>query len=1440
MRKSVLLMAYLLSACGGGGGAAAIAFITQQLADATVGTPYQVVIQIQNATEPITWEISDIVPNLNLSDIGLQFCQNETSLSCTIQGTPTKFTTGAHIQLTIRVTDAQGRTAEKTYTLKILPEGGNLQITTAGLPNATQDDPYSATIEVTGGKPPYSWSVDPNFPPGLNFCTNETGPTCQIQGTPTVAGSYTFTVTVSDSNQDLNGNPQSASQEFTLLVRQYLLTVQITGQGSVHASPGNLTCTPTESPCTWEFAPNTTVQLAADPEPTHRLESWGGDCVPTNGTAEVVMDAPQKTCQLNFVPHDLVLQGQVVDDAGNPVAGARVWATSGGNLLPGSVETDAAGNFAIGFSGLNNPPVVVVAGLQLDGSPCNPGQYCPVSNSELVWVTQGQVQVDIVLPATAGAQLQGAGAGPWTGDGIWVNGLPGNTAQVLARVYPPEGAFFPGDYAVGTDAPMFSYGFLWITATDDQGNPIQNLAPPAMVRMRLEQSVWSSLIDVDTATPGIQVPIYGYDEQAGQWSQQGQGVLTDASGAEIPESELDSIRGGLFQGEVWIEFQIDHLSYWNVDWSPCDPSQDSDKWDFGDAPTLPEIRHENICIVWLGWGVDEEDAQKAHDLHDDGVEVDPSTQEIKVKINNFSDQDEQVWLYIWIDQNGNGVMDAGDVTAEQQVQVPVRTGILHATGLTWDQQSWLRVTVSPDQIVPWDGSGIHQAGETEDYRRATTTLRLIVEGSGQVRVQASDGTDTTCPNTPDPCTVDIVTGSTVRLTAQPDAGANFLHWGLNGDPLCSGTDPVCTFVLTTSAQTYALFSVVGSLQLTVNGPGQVAVTIGETAQPACDSASSPCDYDLSNPNQSRVTVQLEAQPDAGQAFHGWQGDACANTPQPVCEFATEGGNYSITATFGPPPLQITTQGLPTAFVGQPYSATVEATGGQPPYSWALLGGTTCEWISINAQTGELSGTPTAEGACDVEVQVTDQAGATDSRTFTISVVQPGQGFTITVTATDSCGSAIPDAWFWLIENGGTPVSQEKLSDASGTVEFTGLQVPYTLVYAGPNATYPRLIRITDDTLPNQWYLVVQDANCQTGTANIQGNVPNADPLNEPTAVVSSRGPRSLVMIGNPPSYLIQNHIIESGKEQIFLKVLTYPQTQTCDLVQEILVRCACDRWGLGDQPLDLGQGETTQNLMLSDGTVCQAAGTVQINWPASLQQLHQFFWGAAVGHPDFGYFGELADSGGQQSDQNGLPAPTNINPVLPTSGFPQDWDAQLAIFGSFTVDPGPDPNDTGDDLVRAVVFQGRFPPNNLPTSVNMLSGLTASSPINNDTVPVTATFQWAYENPADLQPKRNWVVLNIERFNSNTQEWETAWWLALQLPDNPGSFTQFQLPDLAQATQKPASVEGLQPGWNHRWTLMLFDLDVKPLLGQPAWEQRREAWPFVRWNQYGVIFFQVQ
>ena len=77
-----------------------------------------------------------------------------------------------------------------------------------------------------------------------------------------------------------------------------------------------------------------------------------------------------------------------------------------------------------------------------------------------------------------------------------------------------------------------------------------------------------------------------------------------------------------------------------------------------------------------------------------------------------------------------------------------------------------------------------------------------------------------------------------------------------------------------------------------------------------------------------------------------------------------------TGTIGP--LTVVSTALPDATVGQPYSFTLQASGGTPPYLWVSAPGRRwLDGLTLDPRTGVLSGTPAEPGSFTVTVAVVD-------------------------------------------------------------------------------------------------------------------------------------------------------------------------------------------------------------------------------------------------------------------------------------------------------------------------------------------------------------------------------------------------------------------------------------------------------------------------------------
>lgn len=156
---------------------------TSSLASATVGTAYSQTLAASGGRTPYTWSrYSGTLPTgLAISSSGI------------ISGTPTA--TGT-FSFTVRVRDSATTQASATKALTITVNANipALAISTTSLPNGVTGTAYSQNLTVTGGLAPYSWNYNGTLPAGIVVTSSGL-----VMGTPTAAGSYNFTVLVSDA-----------------------------------------------------------------------------------------------------------------------------------------------------------------------------------------------------------------------------------------------------------------------------------------------------------------------------------------------------------------------------------------------------------------------------------------------------------------------------------------------------------------------------------------------------------------------------------------------------------------------------------------------------------------------------------------------------------------------------------------------------------------------------------------------------------------------------------------------------------------------------------------------------------------------------------------------------------------------------------------------------------------------------------------------------------------------------------------------------------------------------------------------------------------------------------------------------------------------------------------------------------------------------------------
>lgn len=166
------------------------------LPNAAVGQPYTQTFAVTGGgLPPYVIAVTSLPP-------GLTYAPS----SGVVTGTPTQ--TGS-FTIEVDVTDSGNALTTVNYAITVLAE---LAITPSALPNGKVGQSYSAAITVSGGTAPYTFGVQGSLPPGLSLGLNGQP---SLSGAPTAAGTFSFTVTATDSSSP----NETGSQSYTVTIQ---------------------------------------------------------------------------------------------------------------------------------------------------------------------------------------------------------------------------------------------------------------------------------------------------------------------------------------------------------------------------------------------------------------------------------------------------------------------------------------------------------------------------------------------------------------------------------------------------------------------------------------------------------------------------------------------------------------------------------------------------------------------------------------------------------------------------------------------------------------------------------------------------------------------------------------------------------------------------------------------------------------------------------------------------------------------------------------------------------------------------------------------------------------------------------------------------------------------------------------------------------------------
>ncbi|AIY41596.1 Fibronectin type III domain protein [Collimonas arenae] len=262
---------------------------------------------------------------------------------------------------------------------------------------------------------------------------------------------------------------------------------------------------------------------------------------------------------------------------------------------------------------------------------------------------------------------------------------------------------------------------------------------------------------------------------------------------------------------------------------------------------------------------------------------------------------------------------------------------------------------------------------------------------------------------------------------------------LSGTPTQSGSFPISVSATDHSTGTGAPFSTSVNYTLTVSAP-TIAISpvsapggaIGQSYSTTISASGGVAPYSF--------TISAGALP-SGVALNGATG-ALTGTPTAAGSFnftvnASDANSFSgtraYTVAIGAPGMTLTPASLPAAAVATAYSAAFSAGGGTAPYTYALTAGSLPSGISLNTATGVLSGTTVQAGSFPITVRATDSstgAGApfTAQGSYTLVVAAP----TISLAPSSVSGGSVATSYAAVISASGG-VSPYIYSISSGSL-----------------------------------------------------------------------------------------------------------------------------------------------------------------------------------------------------------------------------------------------------------------------------------------------------------------------------------------------------------------------------------------------------------------------
>jgi hypothetical protein len=976
----------------------ALTITTASLATATVGAAYSQTLAALGGTPGYTWSMAsgNLPPGLSLSTGGV------------ISGTPA---TAGFYNFVVKVTDTTSPTAQTATQALGITTLATLAITTASLPNGLATAVYSQVLGASGGTPPYTWAISSGSAPA-GLALNASG---VLSGTPTTAGTSTFTAKVTDNTSP---TPMAASQSYTITTGAATSITTTSLPNGIAGSPYAqvLAATGGTTPYTWSLVSGT-LPAGLTLTPGGAISGIPTTAGPSNFTVKAT-DSTSPTAQTATKSLSITI-----------TAGLTITTTS----LPGGLATTTYSQ-ALAASGGTSPYTWTITsgslpnGLTLSstgaisGAPTVSGTFSFVVQATDTTYPNAQTASQ-ALSITLGAALlittQSLNAGAVGQSYTQTLNASGGTSPYTWSVESgqlPSGIALTGNTLSGTPTATGTSSFT-LKVTDSTSPTVQ----AATASLSLTVGAAFGITSTSPLPTGLGGAAYLTKIQASGGT--APYTFTLASGAPPAGLTLES-DGTLFGTPTTAGTSL--FSVLASD--STTPTAQTQIKPFSLTITPPL----SITTASLPSGL-------VASAYSQTVSATGGTS-----------------LYTWTISSGS-LPPGLTLSSTGSIQgTPAAAGVATFTVQVTDstkptQQtatapfsisvgSQLTITTAslpPAVFGSTYNTQLSASGGTAPYRWAIIggnlppglslsaagyiTGTCTSSGENTITVQVSDLTTPIPQTATRVLTVDgntslsITTGSLTPAPAQQSYSTSLTAAGgvppyawsvvagslpagliLSAAGIISGT-PTVAGLSTFSVQVTDSSSNIATHTFNLNAAAALSITTGTLPTGVTGSAyitsvaatggSAPYAWSIASGNlpaglSLSTTGIISGSPGtAGTATFTVQ---VADNSQPTPQAATKSFSISVTS-----PLTITTTALPVALTNSSYSQNLAATGGTAPYTWSLPSGQLPSGLTLSS-SGTISGTPTTKGITNFTVQISDSStiAQSTSQSFLLNVVAP--------------------------------------------------------------------------------------------------------------------------------------------------------------------------------------------------------------------------------------------------------------------------------------------------------------------------------------------------------------------------------------------------------------------------------------------------------------------